>query len=196
MPLVRQARPGNDWMTGPTAVLFGMTPFLGWYRAGSGHALCDRILDGYDVPAGTASCNFVGAQITDLWTFPGRAAVLLASALVVAVLAQQERQRFQPVRALAVVILVFSGLQGVVAPPGFGVDDGIRDTYAPQLGAWVALVLAVVVGVLWLHGEFGRLRAGRGAGMGARPRSCSARRSASPAASAAGPSATSQSERA
>jgi hypothetical protein len=61
------------------------------------------------------------------------------------------------VRALAVVVLVFSGLQGVIAPPGFG--EEIRDTYAPQLGAWVALVLAVTVGVLWLYGEYERLRA-------------------------------------
>lgn len=147
-------------MIGATAVLFGMTPFLGWYRAGSGQALCDRILDGYDVPAGTGRCHFVGEQLTDLWTFPDRAAVLLTSALVVAFLAQRdELGRFQPVRALAVAVLVASGLQGVMAPPGFG--EEIRDTYAPQLGAWVALVLAVTVGVLWLYGESRRLRAAR-----------------------------------
>ena len=148
----------NGWVIGAAAVLFGMTPFLGWYRAGSGQALCDRILDGYDVPAGTGSCHFVGAQITDLWTFPGRAAILLASALVVAFLARQETpSRFQPVRALAVAVLIFSGLQGVVAPPGFG--EEIHDTYAPQLGAWVALVLAITIGMLWLYSEYERLRA-------------------------------------
>lgn len=144
-------------MIGVMAVLFGMTPFLGWYRAGSGQALCDRILDGYDVSAGTGSCHFDGAQITDLWTFPGRAAVLLASALVVVFLARQENDRFRPVRGLAVVVVVFAGLQGVIAPPGFG--EEIRDTYAPQLGAWVALILAVAISVVWLHGEYGRLRA-------------------------------------
>jgi hypothetical protein len=144
---------------GAMAVLFGMTPFLGWYRAGSGQALCDRVLDGYGVSAGAGSCRLAGGEIVDLWTFPGRAAVLLASALVVAFLARQEPGRFHPVRAFAVVVLVFAGLQGVVAPPGFG--EEIRDTYAPQLGAWVALILAVAIGVLWLRGEHGRLRAAR-----------------------------------
>jgi hypothetical protein len=159
MPLTHQARRKNGWIIGATAMFFGMTPFLGWYRAGSGQALCDRILDSYDVPAGTGSCHFVGTQITDLWTFPGRAAVLIASALVVAFLARQATSRFQPVRALAVAVLVFSGLQGVVAPPGFG--EEINDTYVPQLGAWVALILAVTIGMFWVYGEYGRLRAAR-----------------------------------
>jgi hypothetical protein len=162
MPTDRQVRPTAGQMIGVTALLFGMTPFLGWYRAGSGQALCDRVLDGYDVPAGTGNCHFAGAQVTDLWTFPGRAAVLLASALVVAFLARHETARFQPVRALAVVVVVFAGLQGVIAPPGFG--EEIRDTYAPQLGAWVALILAVAIGAFWLHGEYGRLRATKAPG--------------------------------
>lgn len=134
-----------------------MTPFLGWYRAGSGQALCDRILDGYDVPAGSGRCGLGSGEITDLWTFPSRAATLLAASLVVAFLAPREPGRFQLARAIAVAVLVVAGIRGVIDHPGFG--EEIRDTYAPQLGAWVALVLALAAGALWLSGEVGRLRA-------------------------------------
>ena len=155
--MARQRWTRSDWWLGLVAVTCGMTPFLGWYRAGPAQELCDRVLGPYDVPAGAGRCHFGGAQTTDLWAFPGRAATLLAASLAVAFLAPREPERFQVLRALAVAVLVVTGLRGVVAQTSF--DSEVNGTYTPLLGAWTALALTLVAGALWLHGEADRLRA-------------------------------------